>query len=43
MSSPNSAKGVVNRIGSGFHEGPPVVTRSSWVISRPHITQAQGS
>ena len=43
MSSPKSEKGAVKRIGSGFHEGPPSVTRSRWTISRPHMIQAHGS
>src|ERR671935_2409020 len=40
---PKTEKTVVKKIGNGFHDGPPVVTRSKWVISRPHRTQAQGS
>ena len=30
-------------MGSGFHDGPLVVTRSSWVISRPQMIQDHGS
>ena len=33
----------VNRIGNGFQDGPPSVTRSRWRISRPQRIQAQGS
>ena len=40
---PNSANTVVNSIGSGFHEGPPVVWRSRWMISWPHTSHAHGS
>ena len=35
--------GAVNRIGNGFQDGPPSVTRSSCTISRPQRIQAQGS
>ena len=42
-SSPNSANGVVNSTGSGFHDGPLVVTRSHCVISRPQMIHAHGS
>jgi hypothetical protein len=41
--SPNSENGTVKRIGSGFHDGPFVVTRSRWRISRPQISQDHGS
>ena len=41
--SPNSEKTVVNSTGSGFHDGPPVVCRSRWTISRPQTIQAHGS
>ena len=34
---------MVNRIGSGFQDGPPSVTRSRWAISWPQRIQAQGS
>src|SRR5436190_20556531 len=40
---PNTEKTVVKRIGNGFQDGPPVVTRSRCVISRPQRIQAQGS
>ena len=43
MSWPKSEKGAVNRIGNGFQDGPPSVTRSSCTISRPQRIQAQGS
>src|SRR5215213_7877034 len=43
MWSPKSENGTVKKIGSGFHDGPPSVTRSKWAISRPHMIQAQGS
>ena len=36
-------RNVVKRIGSGFQEGPPSVTRSRCAISRPHMIQAHGS
>ena len=42
-SSPAGANGVVNSTGSGFHDGPFVVTRSHCVISRPQMIQAHGS
>src|SRR3954453_7365981 len=41
--SPNSENGVVKKIGSGFHDGPSVVTRSRWAISRPQMIHAHGS
>ena len=41
--SPNSAKTVVKSTGNGFHDGPPVVCRSRWRISRPHTIHAHGS
>ena len=41
--SPAGAKRVVKRTGSGFHDGPVRVFRSSSVISRPQPIQAQGS
>ena len=40
---PNSANGTVNSIGSGFHEGPPAVCRSKWMISWPQTSHAHGS
>ena len=40
---PNSANTVVNSIGSGFHDGPPAVCRSKWMISWPHTSHAHGS
>ena len=33
----------MKKIGSGFHDGPPSVTRSRWAISRPHRIHAHGS
>lgn len=41
--SPKMENGTVKRTGKGFHEGPPVVVRSSSVISRPQRIQAHGS
>ena len=41
--SPTSENGAVNRIGSGFHDGPSVVTRSRCMTSRPQMIQAHGS
>ena len=40
---PNTANTVVNSIGNGFHEGPPVVWRSRWMISCPQTSHAHGS
>ena len=40
---PVTASGVVRSTGSGFHDGPPVVSRSRPPISRPHTSQAHGS
>ena len=40
---PKIEKTVVKRTGSGFHDGPPVVCRSRWAISRPQMIQAHGS
>src|SRR3954469_9029645 len=40
---PITANGVVNRTGSGFHDGPAVVTRSRCTMSRPQISHAHGS
>ncbi len=40
---PNGANSVVNITVSGFHDGPSVVTRSKWMISRPQTIQAHGS
>ena len=42
-SCPKSENGVVKKIGSGFHDGPPSVTRSRCAISRPQRIHAQGS
>ena len=42
-SAPRSENGVVNSTGSGFHDGPPSVTRSRCAISRPHMIHAHGS
>ena len=42
-SSPSSENGVVNSTGSGFHDGPSVVTRSPWATSRPQMIHAHGS
>ena len=33
----------MNSTGSGFHDGPPVVCRSMWTISRPQMIHAHGS
>ena len=40
---PKTEKTVVKITGSGFHVGPPVVTRSRWAISLPHTSHAHGS
>ena len=42
-SSPAKLNGIVNSTGSGFHDGPVVVTRSTCAISRPQISHAHGS
>jgi hypothetical protein len=42
-SSPSSEKGAVKKIGSGFHDGPFCVTRSSCMVSRPQMIHAHGS
>ena len=42
-SAPNRENGVVKSTGSGFHDGPFVVTRSHCVISRPQMIHAHGS
>ena len=42
-SCPKSENGVVKKIGSGFHDGPPSVTRSRCAISRPQRIHAHGS
>src|ERR1700754_2887941 len=42
-SSPSRLNGVVKITGSGFHDGPVVVTRSPCRISRPQMIQAHGS
>ena len=34
---------VTKTIGSGFHDGPPVVCRSRWTISRPQTSHDHGS
>ena len=34
---------VVKIAGNGFHDGPPVVCRSRWTISRPHTSHDHGS
>jgi hypothetical protein len=39
----SGATTVVNMTGSGFHEGPPVVSSEKWAISRPHTSHAHGS
>jgi hypothetical protein len=41
--SPSSENGVVTITGSGFHDGPPTVSRSKCVIWRPHSSHAHGS
>ena len=33
----------MKKIGNGFHDGPPSVTRSRWAISRPQRIHAHGS
>ena len=35
--------GAIRMTGSGFHDGPPSVSRSSRVSSRPQTSQAHGS
>ena len=40
---PNGASSIVNRTGSGFHDGPPVVTRCMCSTWRPQITHDQAS
>ena len=40
---PNGANSVVKIIGSGFHDGPPVVCRLRCTISRPQTIHAHGS
>ena len=42
-SSPARLNGVVKITGSGFHDGPVVVTRSALAISRPQMIHAHGS
>ena len=42
-SSPSGAASVVKATGSGFQEGPPVVSSWKCASSRPHTTQAIGS
>ena len=39
-SGPNT---VVKTTGSGFQDGPPVVSSVRWPISRPHTSHAHGS
>ncbi len=41
--SERGANSVVKATGSGFHDGPAVVSSERWAISRPHTSQAQGS
>ena len=41
--SPSGAVSVVTMTGSGFHDGPSTVLRSSCVISRPQMIHAHGS
>ena len=41
--SPNGASTVVSTTGRGFHDAPPVVSRSSRLTSRPHTIQVHGS
>jgi hypothetical protein len=41
--SPSGAVIVVTITGSGFHDGPPTVFKSSCAISRPQMTHAKGS
>jgi hypothetical protein len=40
---PNSANTVVKISGNGFHDGPPAVCRSKWMISWPQTSHAHGS
>ena len=42
-STENGANSVVKITGSGFHDGPEVVSREKWASSRPHTSHAQGS
>ena len=41
--SASGATSEVNATGSGFQDGPPVVSSTKCAISRPHMTQARGS
>ena len=41
--APAAENTVVNSTGNGFHDGPPVVSRSRCATSRPHTIQDQGS
>jgi hypothetical protein len=41
--SPVSDSGVVTTTGSGFHDGPPLVSSAKRLTSRPHTTHACGS
>ena len=40
---PKNENGTVKKIGNGFHDGPPSVTRSRCAISRPQRIHAHGS
>ena len=42
-SSENGANNVVKTTGSGFHDGPAVVSRERCARSRPHTSHAHGS
>ncbi len=42
-SAENGANRVVKTTGRGFHDGPEVVSRERWAISRPHTSHAHGS
>ena len=39
----SGANSVVTATGSGFHDGPAVVSSERWAISRPQTSHAQGS
>ena len=40
---PNSAYGTVNRNGSGFHDGAPLVSSLPWIVRCPQTSQPYGS
>ena len=41
--APVTENTVVNSTGNGFHDGPPVVSRSRCATSRPHTIHDHGS